>query len=288
MKSMVKLTGRWVALGVMCLLGSQAQAGGLPACTEAQADLTAQELLINGNFGRCNKPSVWLGQANGGYESLGAPLEMTKVSIRADLSNATVVEGATQNVVVKCGKTPRCEIDVAFQGECQDCSGAPVAKTGQTITYEPGDDGNLQKGVAWPNPRFIDNGDGTVTDNLTGLIWLKNANCFSVLDWTLALGAANALKSGECSLTDGSNEGDWRLPNIKELLSLVDFSQYDPALPSGHPFSSVQFGSYHTSTSTAEAFSSTSFVRFLDIITGNVGYAPKSFTYYIWPVRGGQ
>ena len=148
MKPMVKLTGRWVALGVMCLLGSQAQAGGLPACTEAQADLTALELLINGNFSRCNKPSVWLGQANGGYESLGAPLEMTKVSIRADLSNATVVEGATQNVVVKCGKTPRCEIDVAFQGECQDCSGAPVAKTGQTTSYAAGDDGSLQKGVA--------------------------------------------------------------------------------------------------------------------------------------------
>ena len=35
-----------------------------------------------------------------------------------------------------------------------------------------------QKGVAWPNPRFTDNGNGTVTDNLTGLIWLKNANCF--------------------------------------------------------------------------------------------------------------
>jgi hypothetical protein len=52
---------------------------------------------------------------------------------------------------------------------------APVPKTGQTPTVplDPapgGSDGNLQKGVAWPNPRFTDNGNGTVTDNLTNLV----------------------------------------------------------------------------------------------------------------------
>ena len=62
-----------------------------------------------------------------------------------------------------------------------------VEKTGRTTCYGPdgivipcagsGQDGELQKGVAWPNPRFTDNGDGTVTDNLTGLIWLKHASC---------------------------------------------------------------------------------------------------------------
>lgn len=55
--------------------------------------------------------------------------------------------------------------------------GAPVPRTGQTTSYAPGDDGDLQKGVAWPVPRFTDNEDGTVTDNLTGLIWLTNADC---------------------------------------------------------------------------------------------------------------
>jgi hypothetical protein len=54
---------------------------------------------------------------------------------------------------------------------------APVEKTGQTTSYATGDDGELSKGVVWPNARFADNGDGTVTDNLTGLMWLKNANC---------------------------------------------------------------------------------------------------------------
>ena len=58
---------------------------------------------------------------------------------------------------------------------------APVARTGQAptipFTAPAGSDGALQKGTAWPNPRFTGNGDGTVTDNLTGLTWLQNTNC---------------------------------------------------------------------------------------------------------------
>jgi hypothetical protein len=58
------------------------------------------------------------------------------------------------------------------QTGCWDSSGAVIACAGT------GQDGELQKGAALPSPRFTDNGDGTVTDNLTGLIWLKNADCW--------------------------------------------------------------------------------------------------------------
>ena len=56
------------------------------------------------------------------------------------------------------------------QTKCYDTSGAeiPCAETGQ--------DGDIQAGVPWPEPRFTDNGDGTMMDNLTGLMWTKNAN----------------------------------------------------------------------------------------------------------------
>ena len=54
-------------------------------------------------------------------------------------------------------------------------SSAPVQRTGATQSYSPGDDGDINAGVQWPVPRFTDKGDGTVTDNLTGLIWLKNS-----------------------------------------------------------------------------------------------------------------
>jgi hypothetical protein len=43
--------------------------------------------------------------------------------------------------------------------------------------------------VAWPEPRFQDNEDGTITDRLTGLIWLKDAACFEPDTWTAALDA---------------------------------------------------------------------------------------------------
>jgi hypothetical protein len=60
-----------------------------------------------------------------------------------------------------------------------------VEVTGQTASFADGDDGDIQAGVPFPIPRFTDQGDGTVKDNLTHLIWLKNANCSTIspADW---------------------------------------------------------------------------------------------------------
>ena len=164
---------------------------------------------------------------------------------------------------------------------------APVERTGQTESYATGDDGDLQRGAIWPNPRFTDNGNGTVTDNLTGLIWLKNANCFEGKDWDTALGDCNGLKDGDCALSDGSSAGDWRLPNAKELFSLIDLGQYSPALPSGHPFTGVQSNFYWSST-TIDSYSSIAW--YVGMNFGDVSYGSKTFdyNYYVWPVRGGQ
>jgi hypothetical protein len=138
------------------------------------------------------------------------------------------------------------------QKSCYNETGVmvPCAKTGQ--------DGEKQAGAAWPSPRFTDNRDGTVSDNLTGLIWLKDANCTEMvggiaradglLNWPSALTWSNNLANGKCGLSDNSIAGDWRLPNINELRSLVDYSQHDPDLPGGHPFANVQSVWYWSST----------------------------------------
>jgi hypothetical protein len=163
-----------------------------------------------------------------------------------------------------------------------------VPKTGQTETYGTRDDGALKKGVAISTLRFTDNGNGTVTDNLTRLIWMKNANAFGTKTWADALTAANGLKSGDAGtdLADGSQEGEWRLPNLRELQSLVDYGR-NPALPADHPFTGVQVGSiYYWSSTTGVQNADTAWsVRFSD---GPVNGAAKSDGRYVWCVRGGQ
>ena len=116
---------------------------------------------------------------------------------------------------------------------------APVPKTGLTHSYAAGDDGALQKGVAWPIPRYTDNNNGTITDNLTGLMWLKNANCPNIdRGWAQALadvanlntnGTMNGNNCGDTS-NGGSHQTDWRLPNIRELFSLARFASSEPLL----------------------------------------------------------
>lgn len=161
---------------------------------------------------------------------------------------------------------------------------APVPKTGQTTSYAAGDDGALQKGVASPTSRFTDNGNGTVTDKLTKLIWLKNANAFGTQTWTQALNTANSLAAPAAGLTDGSKAGDWRLPNVKELLSLVDYGRFAPALPAGAPFTGVQVSNYWSSTADAVNAAYVWCVNFSDCGVGN---CDKSAYDSVWCVRGG-
>ena len=163
---------------------------------------------------------------------------------------------------------------------------APVAKTGQTSSHGTGDDGALQKGLAWPMPRFSDMGDGTVFDALTSLIWMKNANCWGGMVWSSALAKVADLNSGAatCSGYSGGHN-DWRLPSVNELRSLIDYGRSFPALPAGHPFSGVQ-STRHWSSSTRAVSSSDAWSVHLG--DGHVNRPPKTNGYYVWPVRGGQ
>ncbi len=166
------------------------------------------------------------------------------------------------------------------------CSGggdASIPKTGQTTSYGTHDDGALQHGEAWPEPRFTDNDDGTVTDNLTNLVWLKDANCFGQKNWNDALAAANGLARGQCGLTDGSVAGDWWLPNVRQLQSLIDYGRFDPALPSGHPFTGVQHY-YYWSNTTHAGYADRAWYMFMP--SGHMYYnCYKTRVLQVWPVR---
>lgn len=67
--------------------------------------------------------------------------------------------------------------------------------------------------------------------------------------WGDALNAVSQLSSGSCGLSDASQAGDWRMPNLVELESLIDVSASNPALSAGNPFINVSNGIYWSSTS---------------------------------------
>ncbi|QOX80502.1 DUF1566 domain-containing protein [Trichlorobacter lovleyi] len=175
------------------------------------------------------------------------------------------------------------------RGQADSTTSAALRKTGQTTKYAAGDDGDLQAGVAWPTPRFVENGDGTVTDKLTGLIWLQYANCFGNMDWYNALTTANTLASGACGLSDGSTAGQWRLPNVKELESLVDFQQQAPPVPVDSPFLFSNLQAVYWSSTVYQVYPAVD-QQYLYTIspTGFKWFARSDSLLAAWPVRGGQ
>lgn len=147
-----------------------------------------------------------------------------------------------------------------------------IWQTGQTTSYATADDGDLLQGIAWPSPRFTDNGDGTVTDNLTGLMWLQDFELLTVPSWTEALAAAGQF-NGDPSLFESesytASYTDWRVPNRKELYSLANFGETHPALAADHPFINVSVNaSYWSSTTYA---GNTDYAWHVDLRTGEIG-----------------
>ena len=105
------------------------------------------------------------------------------------------------------------------QTSCFDENGAIVDCDGETCA---GQDGMYVTGCP-SQGRFTDNGDGTVTDNCTGLMWQRNTgNAGNPLPWCEALAF--------CEQLELAGYDDWRLPNIGELLSIVDYGRFLPAV----------------------------------------------------------
>lgn len=156
-------------------------------------------------------------------------------------------------------------------------------------------DGQEIVGTLLPMTRFTDNNDGTITDNNTGTVWLRNANCLELpgvnalglADYLPAFNAALALRSGLCGLSDGSQAGDWFLPNLVQLGSLIDRRVSNPAIRD-NPFIGIRDGLYWTTSPTgcAPLFPSTGSCHFSVSLNGG-GFAAQLDTLgaLILPLR---
>ena len=122
-----------------------------------------------------------------------------------------------------------------------------------------------------------------VADRNTGLVWSRDAalaqypmTWAETFDWIDDLNAARL-----------AGFADWRLPNRRELFSLVSHEAINPALPAGHPFMNVFPGYYWTSTSVCRLPDQAWYVH---LGGARVFKGMKSGSYMAWPVRssGGE
>ena len=171
--------------------------------------------------------------------------------------------------------------------------------TGQTTSVTPGDDGALRRGGTL---RYTDNGDGTITDANTGLVWEKKSsesgphfhdNHFvwapgagSVWEWITIVNAENG--------SGFAGHSDWRIPNLRELQSLVDYENSGPAV-AGELDTGCTPGCTVTTCSCTEAapvWTSTTFAAdpalawFVDFANGFAGNDVKSAPWHVRAVRG--
>ena len=133
--------------------------------------------------------------------------------------------------------------------------------------------------LLWPTfafAGFVDNGNGTVTDTSTGLMW-QQATASGTYTWKAALSYCEGLTLAGYT--------DWRLPNIKELRSIVDYDSYAPAIDTD----------YFPDTVSSDCWSSTTFAYGTGDAWGiyfyngyDYGSYSKSSSYYVRAVRGGQ
>jgi len=204
------------------------------------------------------------------------------------------LNGNTLKRYATVAKTRLQKDEKAWQNACeQDTPEAYQAYLDGNTVKEYADEA-IKRLQTLQQQRYTDNGDGTVTDNKTGLIWLKKANAFGSQDWKTAMQCAANLAHGQCGLSDGSKAGDWRLPTKDEWEAMMDERYNKPALSNaagtepwkeGDVFLGVQSSWYWSSTSYKD---NTSLAWTMYIDNGGMYSYGKKFTYYVWTVRGGH
>ena len=105
-------------------------------------------------------------------------------------------------------------------------------------------------------------------DRRTGLTWRQPANAVrQPVTWQLALEGVRAMNR-----KSAGRHTDWRLPNIRELESLVDINSHSPAMPPKHPFARIADGYWSSTTSVYEP----SYAWVLYTLDGAVGVGYKA------------
>lgn len=183
----------------------------------------------------CAHPPCCNGDVNGdGHMDLSDAIYLLTY-LFADGGEPAVIEWAG------CGENR--PLPATGQTKCYDASGLEIDCNSEAY---PGQDGFYQKGCSMAG-RFVDNGNGTVTDHCTGLMWQQATADINkdgqIVESDDRITWAEALRY--CDALEFAGHDDWRLPNVRELQSLVDYGRSGPAID---PVFSVESEWYWSST----------------------------------------
>jgi hypothetical protein len=157
--------------------------------------------------------------------------------------------------------------------ECFNSDGKDI------LCKESGQDGEFRAGIPWPQPRFVMHNENIVRDRATDLFWTSDASLYPYpMNWQEGLTAIDEMNREKTFGRD-----DWRLPNRREMRSLISHGARKPALPPEHPFKNIFLGWYWTSTTAAKA---PSYAWYVNLEGGRMFYGRKDSYYLIWPVCG--
>ena len=230
--------------------------------------------------------NAWFVNVRSGFVSLNAKTDTTYaflcvVPVRGGSNTAAAV-------IPQTGQT-----------QCFDSAGLTIACSGT------GQDGEFQLGAHWPATRFGTNADTTITDNLTGLAWAPNANVMPTRDpgWDVDFSDNDGAVTWQHALDyiaklnteNYLGHNDWRLPNVNEVLSLINYQTIPADYLTTAGFSNVS-GLYWTSdtwllptsVSSDSAWAAHIGTSALSTVYGGSLPAMKksSSDLYVWPVRG--
>jgi hypothetical protein len=294
-----------------CQSGKNNAAGKYAYCrqkAEAKLAVTSDNAAYTLALQKCadKYTTAWSGletKAGGACPSAGdeapiqAAIDAHTVNIASALAGGTLSECANdlatcQGDLLTCQATQQGQRIQTGQTTCWSSVGPTPSNCAGT-----GQDGEFQKGLT---RSYVDNGDGTITDARTGLMWEKLSSDGSIHDANTSYNWYDAFqKVGALNAATFAGHADWRLPNVNELQSLVDYGTAFPAVSAAFsngcaPGCTVLTCSCVAPGNFSEYWSSTSYSSqsawFVSLAVGVVSGSSKTDVglTYARAVRGGQ
>jgi Protein of unknown function (DUF1566) len=284
--------------------------GSLGTCNTALGTTQASLTACTGDLGTCNSTLASTQSTLAATQTSLSTCTTNLATTQSGLTTCTTNLGTTQASLTACttalgtcpGDLTTCQGNLAT---CQAAAQGQRLTTGHTLCYDvsgtvigcagTGQDGELQKGLV---RSYTDNGNGTITDNRTGLVWEKLSDDGSIHDKDATYTYTTAVTTKVATLNSGSFAGftDWRVPNLEELESLRNLGTANPAVFSAFNTNCVaactvltcsctRSNAYWSSSAYLNAPSNAWDVTFFD---GFVNVNGKPNTKSVRAVRGGS